>query len=299
VAGGKVVTLGVRGALSCLDAATGKMLWRKEEFQGATPTFFTGSSPMVVDGLCIAQLGGSENGGIVAYDLATGAEKWKWTGDGPAYGSPALMTVAGTRLIVAPTERKLVAIAAADGKLVWETPLGGGRGPGSYNAATPIVDGQTLIYFSGRGARAVKFEREGGGFVARDLWSNPDSTVQFNTPVLKDGLLYGLSQRNELFCINAANGTTAWSAPAGQAGGAGVGGRPGRGGGFGSILDAGPVLLALTPGSELIVFQPGDKAYTEKARIKVADTPTHAHPVIAGNRVYVKDRDAVTLWTLQ
>src|SRR5687768_13688936 len=30
VANGKVVTLGVRGMLSCLDAASGKVLWRKD-----------------------------------------------------------------------------------------------------------------------------------------------------------------------------------------------------------------------------------------------------------------------------
>src|SRR5262249_38654379 len=35
VAEGKVVTLGVNGVLSCLDAATGKVLWRKEDYKGA------------------------------------------------------------------------------------------------------------------------------------------------------------------------------------------------------------------------------------------------------------------------
>ena len=74
-------------------------------------------------------------------------------------------------------------------------------------------------------------------------------------------------------------------------------GRGGRGG-FGSIVDAGSVLVALTPGSELIAFEPSDKAYTELARIKVAETPTHAYPVVSGNRVFVKDQESVTLWTL-
>ena len=72
----------------------------------------------------------------------------------------------------------------------------------------------------------------------------------------------------------------------------------GGGGGFGSIVDAGSVLLALTPASELIVFQPSDKEYTELARLKVAATPTYAHPVVAGNRIFVKDQDSVTLWTI-
>src|SRR2546421_2831342 len=63
VADGKVVTLGVRGVLSCLDAAEGKLLWRKDDFKGATPKFYTASSPLIVDGLCIAELGGGDNGG--------------------------------------------------------------------------------------------------------------------------------------------------------------------------------------------------------------------------------------------
>ena len=72
-----------------------------------------------------------------------------------------------------------------------------------------------------------------------------------------------------------------------------------RGAGYGSILDAGPVLLALTPGSELIAFQPSDKEYAEVARIKVAGTPTYAHLVVSGNRVFVKDQDSLILWTIE
>src|SRR5205814_5836252 len=115
VANGKVITLGVRGMLSCLDAGTGKKLWRKDDFQGSYPKFHPSSSPLVLDGLCIAQVGGQGNGGMAAYDLASGDEKWKWTGDSPSYASPVLMTVGGAKLIVAETERKIVAVNATDG----------------------------------------------------------------------------------------------------------------------------------------------------------------------------------------
>jgi outer membrane protein assembly factor BamB len=308
VANGKVLTLGVRGMLSCLDAATGKKLWRKDDFK-AYPRFHPSSSPIIVDGLCIAQLGGQDNAAIVAYDLTTGDEKWKWSGPSPTYASPVLLTVGGMKLIVAQTEAKLVAVGASDGKLAWEASAapqgGGGRGGmGDYKAATPIVDGQTIIS-TGRGMKAVKIEKQSDGLAAKELWSNAETSVQFNTPVLKNGFLFGLTQGNELFCINAQNGQAAWVAPVGQADGGGQPGGGGRGGrgmgggrGFGSIVDAGSVLLALTPSSELIVFQPSEKAYTELARIKVANTPTHAHPVASGNRIFIKDQDSVTLWTI-
>ena len=74
--------------------------------------------------------------------------------------------------------------------------------------------------------------------------------------------------------------------------------RGGRGG-YGSIVDAGSVVLALTPSSELIAFEPSEKAFTELARIKVATTPTYAYPILSGNQLFIKDQDSVTLWTVQ
>jgi len=73
----------------------------------------------------------------------------------------------------------------------------------------------------------------------------------------------------------------------------------GGGGGFGSIVDAGSALLALTPSSELVVFAPNREAFKELGRIKVADSPTHAYPVVSGSRIFIKDRDSVTLWTME
>jgi len=69
-------------------------------------------------------------------------------------------------------------------------------------------------------------------------------------------------------------------------------------GGCGAILDAGSVLFALTSDKELVVFKPSDKAFTEVAKYKVADTPIWAAPIVSGNRVFVKDKDSLTLWTI-
>lgn len=338
VAEGKVVTLGLRGTLSCYDAATGKQLWRKEDFKGSLPRFFTSASPLVTAGLCIAQLGGNESGGVVGYDLANGDEKWKWTGDGPSYASTMLMTLSGTKMVIAETDKKIVGLGLKDGKLLWETPFAvPGRG---YNASTPIVDGSTLIYGgSGRGLTAVKIEKEGDTFVAKELWKNADNSVQFNTPVLKNGVIYGLTANNEFFCIGK-DGKTAWKSPlvaavaggetpptappanaqpgpggpGGREGGPGGPGGPGgerrgrgMGGGggggragYGQIVDAGSVILALTPAtSELVAFQPSDKAYTEVARIKVSSSPTYAYPVVSGNRIFIKDQNDVMLLAIQ
>ena len=287
VANGKVVTMGVGGVLSCLDAATGKVVWRKDPFPKVVPKFFTSMSPIVVDGMAIAQLGAQGNGAIIAYDLATGNEKWRWSKEGPDYGSPALLTVAGTKQIVTPTEKSIVGIGVADGKLLWQLPSIPPRR--AYNAATPIVDGQTVIYAAkGRGTKAVKIGKQGNAFVTKELWSNPELGTQYNTPVLKDGLLFGLSDSGNLFCINAENGKTAWTDETQR-----------DRGGFGAIVDAGSCLMALPSSSELIVYKPSKNQYQELAKIKVADKPTYAHPVIAGNRIFIKDQESVALLTIQ
>jgi outer membrane protein assembly factor BamB len=279
--------------LSCLDAATGKKLWRKDDFR-AWPRFYVSSSPLVEDGLVIAQLGGAKNGALVAYDLATGEEKWKRDEGSPGYASPVVVNVDGTKLIVALTENKVVAVSLADGKQVWEAPFPVRQM--AYNASTPVVDGPILIYGgSGRGEKAVKFEKHGEGIEAKELWSNAQNSVQFNSPVLKDGLLIGLTQGNQFFAIDEKSGKTAWTAGASQPA---AGGRRGRGSGYGSIVDAESVMLALTPSSELIVFRPSEQKFSEVARIKVAATPTYAYPVVSGNRIFVKDENVVTLWTV-
>jgi outer membrane protein assembly factor BamB len=341
VVGGKVFTLGVSGIVSCLDAATGKVIWRKNDVPGF-PRFHTAMSPLVVDGMCIVQVGGQDNGSIVAYDVATGDQKWKWTGEAPSYASPMLMTVGGMKVIIAETERSLMAVGAADGKQLWKiayAPSGMG-----YNASTPLVDGDTLIYAGqGRGVKAVQLVKEGDALTAKDLWANSATSPQFNSPVLKDGLLFGLSQSSQLFCLNVKDGQTAWTsaiAPAAGGGGGGAGprgmqgnldrtgrdivftGMGGGGGGmgrgmgggsgggmrgggmggttgYGSIVDAGSVLLALTPSSELIVFKPSGKAFEQVARIKVASSPTYACPVVSGKRLFIKDSDSVIAYSLE
>ncbi len=365
VAEGKVVTVGVRGMVSSVDAANGKVLWRKDDFK-AYPNFFPSSSPLIAHGLAIAQLGGRQNGAVVAYDLTTGAEKWKWNGPSPAYASPALLTVGTSHYVIAQTESQVVAVDAATGQLAWESEAagqdgpgggaggGGGRGGGrDYKAATPIIDGSNLI-LAGRSIRALKLEKAGDRLTARELWNNAEKSVQFNTPTLRNGLLFGLSGANELFCVRAKDGTTAWSAPfpsaeapasesprptaqrrsfnpdpavagqivsvaqadpgrpgggqgrpggpggpGGRRGGGGGGGMGGGRGGYGNIVDAGSALLAITPAGDLVVFEPSDAGLNVLASYKVSAGQTHAYPVLSGKRIFIKDGNDLTLWTVE
>jgi hypothetical protein len=199
--------------------------------------------------------------------------------------------------IIAPTERSIVSVSLADGKLLWQVPSQAQRM--TYNAPTPIVDGDNVIITGyGGGTRAMKIAKQGDVFSASEAWNNNELGTTFNTPVLKDGFLYGLSSTGSLFCINAKDGKTAWTGPQmGAGGGGGGGGRGmGRASNFGAIVDAGSVLIALPAlpsSSEMIVFKPSEKAYEEVAKIKVADSPSYAYPVLTGNKVFVKDQQSI------
>jgi len=196
VSDGKVVTLGICGVLSCLDASSGKVLWRKENTTNLFPAFYTATSPILVDGLCIAQLGGKDNGTTIAFDLATGTEKWKYTGDGPTYSSPVIMTVDGKKQLVAYTEKSLVGLSMDDGKQLWKVDaLAQNR---FYNSATPVIDGQTVIVTGqGTGTRAIKIEKQGEEYVPKELWNNPDLGTKYNTPVNKGRLPLRTLQRTK------------------------------------------------------------------------------------------------------
>lgn len=286
VAEGKVVTYGVRGTLSCLDALTGKVLWRKDSIADGWPTFFTSSSPIIADGMCIAQMGGAE-ASLTAFDLSSGDIKWKWTGDGAAYSSPALVNVDGIKAIVAETDKRIVAVGLADGKLLWEKPYAG-DGRMSINTDTPLFADGTLYYSgTGRGTTACRLKKDAAGIAATDLWVNPENSVKFSTPVLKDDLFFGVSESNRLFCIDAKNGKTLWSKE--------IDGRQG----FGSIVTAGSAAMALTPKGELIVFALDASGFKQLASYKVAQNDPKAYPVVSGNRIYVKDQDSLALWTVQ
>lgn len=286
VADGKVVTVSVWGVVSCLDAATGKVVWRKDPFPGQTPRFHAASSPMIVDGMAIAFLGAPGAGALMAFDLNTGDEKWRWAAEGPDYGSPTVMTLDGAKQIVTFTEKSLVGVAAADGKLQWQIPFVTGRM--AYNAATPLVDGSTVIYCgANRGTHAVKIAKQGDVYAATPVWDNPAVAGQFGQAVLANGLLFGVSNRANIFCLNAQTGATAWVDTVAR-----------DRSGYGCVLAAGNVLVVLPTSQILTVFSCSDKAYTQLAAIKVADSFTFAPPILAGKRIFVKDQDSVILWTL-
>jgi outer membrane protein assembly factor BamB len=284
ISDGKIVTFGVTGILSCLDAATGKVVWRKENPGNEVPQFFTAMSPLIAEGVCIVHLGTQNKGEVMALDLATGAVKWKWSGDGPSYASPSLMTIDGKKHVIVQTEKNLISVNLTDGKLLWQVPTPVQQR--FYNCPSPYINGQ-IIYYTGQGTgiKAIQVSGEGDKYSTKELWNNTEAGAKWNTPVLKEGFLYGFTDQKRIYCLDASTGKTAWIDNTVNSD-------------FATIIDCGTVIIGLPSTANLLVFKPDNKKYSEIARYKVSETPIYAFPVVAGNMIYIKDAESLIQYKL-
>lgn len=284
VSGGNVYTFGITGILSCHDARTGKLKWRKEfskEYPNTSPLYGTAMSPVVDNGLLIAHVGGQDRGALTAFDAETGTVKWSYNADGPAYSSPIVVTLAGVRQVVTFTQKEFVGVEAVNGKLLWKLPA---KSSYDTNAVTAIAFKDMLIFSrEEQGITAIRLMKKGAEIVPQEAWSNKENELYMNSPVLQGNLLFGLSVRNkgQFFCIDAETGKTLWQSP-------------GRIGENAAILNVGKVLLLLTNDANLIVLPASAKEYSPLAQYTVASSPTWAHPVAIANRILVKDETTLT-----
>jgi len=173
-AGGKLYTLGMTGVVTAVDAATGKQLWQKPA-QSIAPLYHTALSPLVDRGSVIVHIGGHNQGALTAFDTGTGAEKWKWTGDGPSYGSPMAADFAGTRQVIALTQENVVGVSAANGALLWKRPLSTQY---TQNIITPIFYGDMVIV-SGLEHRSPRSGSSNGTTSGRPRMSGRTRTFRF------------------------------------------------------------------------------------------------------------------------
>jgi outer membrane protein assembly factor BamB len=282
IADARVFTFGIGGILSALDLATGKLLWRTPP-PAVLPEYGTAMSPLVDGTAVIAHMGGLDNGALTAFDVATGAPRWRWTGDGPGYGSSIIATIAGQRQLITQTQKLMVGLNVSDGKLLWQQPFSTSY---NQNAVTPIAYGDVVV-FSGldKPITAVRIGRKGSQWTAESLWTNEQLPLYMSSPVMSEMTIYGLSHRNrgQLFALDARTGKTSWTTE-------------GRVGENASILSSPSWLLVSTTGGELIVGQRSPAKWQEVRRYQVADSALWAHPAISNGSIVVKDASKVICW---
>src|SRR4029453_2915967 len=283
--GGRLFSLGMTGVVTAFDADTGKQLWQKPGSE-PLPLYTSHSFPPLLDrGLVIFHVGGHNQGALTAYDINTGAVKWSWNGDGPGYGSPILVDLAGTRQIVTITQGKIVGVDPANGTLLWERAF---VSTNSTNAVTPVLYGQTLIV-SGNGGptTAFKVTKQINQWTTQTVWENADIPYRLSNSVLVHDALFGLTTKNsgQYFSVDAKTGKTVWTSEPRAAAQA-------------AILQAGDLVFSLQDDGNLVIFRSGTAAFEPIRRYHVADSETWTQPTISGNRIFVKDVSNLALWTL-
>jgi outer membrane protein assembly factor BamB len=287
--GGKLYTLGVTAILSCFDAKSGALKWRKDYSQSVdTSKLFCGTamSPVIDKGALIVHVGDDRKGQVIAFDAASGKELWKWEGDGPGYASPIVVELEGVRQLITLTDKSLLSIAVETGKLLWKFPH-----PDEWNEniITPVLYQNSLIISGVRqGTRAVKVTKAGSDWQAAALWHNPKVAMYMSSPVLDGDYLYGLSalRKGQFFCLDVRTGATVWTTEGREATNA-------------ACLQTKNHLFLLTDNAELIVAAKSLKGFEPLARYTVADSPTWSLPVLLDKQVLTKDESNLTLWSFE
>ncbi len=283
---GKLYTLGISGILSCFDAGSGKTLWRREfsgEYKTTSPYYGAATSPIADGGRVIVHVGGHDSGALTALDAETGKTMWSWNGDGPSYASPILASFGGVRQIVTQTQKNIIGVSAADGKLLWSIPF-----TTAYvqNIITPVL-AKDLLIFSGmdKGVTAIRLSQAVGGWQTEKVWDNPAVSFYMSNPVVNGNILYGMSHksRGQFVALDTETGRTLWTTN-------------GREGENAALSTAGDKLFLLTTDADLIIARAGGGAFEPLKRYSVAKSPTWAQPLITGRMILVKDLDTLTLW---
>jgi outer membrane protein assembly factor BamB len=268
---GRVYTQGATGIVNALDAATGAVVWTRNSVAdtGAkVPGWGIAGSPLVVNDLVIVAASGS----LVAYDLATGNQRWLGPTGGSGYSSPQLVTINGVQQVVLLNSNGAIGVSLADGKLLWEHKWEG----------VPIVqpgvaqNGDLLVSVSeSSGLRRLAVAQTSGAWTVQERWTSEDIYPWFNDFVVHKGHAYGFNG-SSLVCINLDDGKLKWK---------------GKRYGYGQVilLPEQDVLLVLSEQGELALAKATPDGFTELAHFPALEGKTWNHPVLVGNVLLVRN----------
>jgi outer membrane protein assembly factor BamB len=288
VSDGRLFTFGISGILTAFDAVNGRLLWQKDfagRFPAAAPPFGTSMSPLMAGGLLIVHAGGHDGGALIAFDPATGAEKWSLPGEGPSYSSPILTTLLGQEQLVIQVHRRILGVDPAAGRVLWSLPF---VTPCDQNIVTPLRVGDHLIVSSlDKGTMAIVLTRSGDDWTPRIAWHTTEVSMYMSSPVLAGAQVLGLShkRKGQYFSLDADTGKVRWTSSAGQGENA-------------TFLVVGDSVLVLQGDGTLLV-QPRDAtAFAPIRTYRVAESATYAHAVPTGSGLLIKDEIGLSLYAL-
>jgi outer membrane protein assembly factor BamB len=285
-ADGLVYALGGRGELRCLDAATGKLVWRTNILQDAGArnlSWGMAGSPLIAGDAVIVQPGGTAGRSIAAYDRRTGKRLWTALDDKTAYVSPMTVKLMGVPQLLVVTAKRLVGLGLDRRDVLWEFLWSTDH---DASATQPIVVGDNRIFYSsgyGTGAVVIELTKTGDKFSVRQVWRNIRMKNRQSTSILHDGFIYGLDD-GILACLDASTGELKWK-----------GGRYGHG----QVLLAGDHLIVTTEEGELVLVAATPVKLTELARVPAVDGETWNVPALADGILLVRNTREMAAFDLR
>jgi outer membrane protein assembly factor BamB len=209
VENGVVYTVSRSGVVHCLDAATGKKIWRADpvtDHGGKAPEWGLANSAFI-DGDKLITIAAGENNHVVALDKKTGRLLWSGGGtDLPGYATPVKATLDGKDQYLIFTGQSIIGVSTSDGTRLWrhewKTRL-------DSNACAPIVIGPDLVWIASGYRRGCALLRIQGDRV-EELWSDNRITPHWSSAVLHEGFLYTTTPPGYLVCVEAKTGKEQW-----------------------------------------------------------------------------------------
>jgi len=275
---GRLFSLGAKGHLHCLEAASGKLLWEKNlmtENNAEVPYWGVSASPFIYKNTLIITPGGKEDNAIVALNKKTGEKVWSALNGVQTYSTPVLFNLLGREQLIVSLKEKMAAINPNDGKLLWSHPWK--IFMNNYNIAQPTRLADDIVLISagyGKGAEAFRIISESGSIRTESLWKSKSLKTKFSSPIFWKGHLYGLNE-NRLACLDAKDGSLEWR---------------GDKYGYGQIIAASGHLIILGDAGDLALVEMNPDKFVEKANFKaLKGGRTWNYPALANGLLFVRN----------
>jgi len=283
--GGLFVT-GATGHILRLNPLTGAIEWKQnlKEIAGReVPTWGFAASPLVVRSTVIVHAGGPKDKGLLGFDSASGALRWSVADGNDSYGSPQLSTILGEELVLMLTNAGLLLVDPATGKrrLNYEWKYG------SYRCLQPAVIGEdTILLPTGMstGTRAIRITKSNGQLTAEELWTSRYLKPDFTDLVTYRGYAYG-NDGGTFTCIDLKTGDRKW-----------------KGGRYGKcqvlLLENSGLILVAAEDGRGVLLRADPSEHAEVASFKALDGKTWNHPVVVGDRLYLRNSQEAACFQL-
>jgi outer membrane protein assembly factor BamB len=280
------------GEMVCVQADTGKEIWRKDytkDFGGTRPDWGYAESPLI-DGDKVVVTPGGKQGAVVALDKKTGAVRWqsKEFTDAAHYSSLIVAEPGGGRQYIVLTPSSVAGISATDGKLLWK----GSRKGQVAVIPTPIYSEGFVYVTSGYGAgcNLFKLSPNSGSFSVEQVYANR-LMVNHHGGVVKLGdFVYGYSDNKGWTCQDFKTGEAKWQNKQKL--------------GKGSLVFADRRLYLRQEDKKgtVALIEPSPDGYREHGHFDQPDRSSQnswPHPVVAGARLYLRDQDVLLCYDVK